>query len=54
MSLKPGTNRPFSAESSTLAADERSEVEQMVQSRTVLAGNVFRTRLGPHVGWRSS
>jgi transposase len=35
---------PFAAEAITLTADERAELEQMKQSRT-LAGDVFRARL---------
>ena len=36
---------PFTAEPITLSAEERSELEQMSQSRTLPAGDVFRARL---------
>ena len=36
---------PFTAEAITLTADERAELEQMTQSRTLPAGDVFRARL---------
>ena len=36
---------PFTAETITLSADERAELEQMTQSRTLPAGDVFRARL---------
>lgn len=36
---------PFTAEAITLASDERAELEQMTQSRTLPAGDVFRARL---------
>ena len=36
---------PFTAETITLSADERVELEQMTQSRTLPAGDVFRARL---------
>ncbi len=36
---------PFAAEAITLTADERVELEQMTQSRTLPAGDVFRARL---------
>jgi len=36
---------PFAAEAITLTADERAELEQMTQSRTLPAGDVFRARL---------
>src|SRR5215472_5730245 len=36
---------PFSAEAITLTTDERVELEQMTQSRTLPAGDVFRARL---------
>jgi transposase len=36
---------PFAAEAITLTADERAELEQMKQSRTLPAGDVFRARL---------
>lgn len=36
---------PFRAEAITLTADERAELEQMTQSRTLPAGDVFRARL---------
>jgi hypothetical protein len=36
---------PFTAEVITLTADERAELEQMAQSRTLPAGDVFRARL---------
>jgi len=36
---------PFTAEAITLSAEERSELEQMSQSRTLPAGDVFRARL---------
>ena len=36
---------PFTAEAITLSAEERSELEQMRQSRTLPAGDVFRARL---------
>ncbi len=36
---------PFAAEAITLSADERVELEQMGQSRTLPAGDVFRARL---------
>jgi hypothetical protein len=35
----------FSAKAITLAADERMELEQMTQWRTLPAGEVFRARL---------
>lgn len=35
----------FQAEAITLTPDERAEREQMTQSRTLPAGNVFRMRL---------
>ncbi len=36
---------PFAAEAITLTVDERVELEQMTQSRTLPAGDVFRARL---------
>src|SRR3974377_1966564 len=36
---------PFTAEAITLTAEERVELEQMSQSRTLPAGDVFRARL---------
>src|ERR1051326_6482121 len=36
---------PFTAEAITLTADKRTELEQMKQSRTLPAGDVFRARL---------
>jgi transposase len=36
---------PFTAEAITLSTEERSELEQMSQSRTLPAGDVFRARL---------
>jgi transposase len=36
---------PFAAEAITLSADERAELEQMTQSRTLPAGDVFGARL---------
>jgi len=36
---------PFTAETITLTADERAELEQITQSRTLPAGDVFRARL---------
>src|SRR5438270_5790369 len=36
---------PFSAEAITLTTEERVELEQMTQSRTLPAGDVFRARL---------
>src|SRR5215469_8817299 len=36
---------PFTAEAITLTPDEQSELEQMTQSRTLPAGDVFRARL---------
>src|ERR1051325_7640866 len=36
---------PFTAKAITLTADERAELEQMTQSRTLPAGDVFRARL---------
>src|SRR6476469_2491527 len=36
---------PFTAEPITLSTEERSELEQMRQSRTLSAGDVFRARL---------
>jgi transposase len=36
---------PFTAEAITLTGDERAELEQMTQSRTLPAGDVFRARL---------
>ena len=36
---------PFTAEAITLTTDERAELEQMTQSRTLPAGDVFRARL---------
>ena len=36
---------PFTAEAIKLTADERLELEQMTQSRTLPAGDVFRARL---------
>lgn len=36
---------PFTAEAITLASDERAELEQITQSRTLPAGDVFRARL---------
>ncbi len=36
---------PFAAEAITLTGDERAELEQMTQSRTLPAGDVFRARL---------
>jgi hypothetical protein len=36
---------PFAAEAITLTVEERSELEQMAQSRTLPAGDVFRARL---------
>jgi transposase len=36
---------PFTAEAITLTADERAELEQITQSRTLPAGDVFRARL---------
>lgn len=36
---------PFAAEAITLTGDERVELEQMTQSRTLPAGDVFRARL---------
>lgn len=36
---------PFTAEAITLTADERAELEQMTQSRSLPAGDVFRARL---------
>ena len=36
---------PFSAEAITLTSEERAELEQMTQSRTLPAGDVFRARL---------
>jgi len=36
---------PFAAEAITLTADERAELEQITQSRTLPAGDVFQARL---------
>ena len=36
---------PFTAEAITLTADERAELEEMTQSRSLPAGDVFRARL---------
>src|SRR6516162_5199624 len=36
---------PFTAEAITLTSEERAELEQMTQSRTLPAGDVFRARL---------
>ena len=36
---------PFAAETITLTTEEREELEQMTQSRTLPAGDVFRARL---------
>jgi len=36
---------PFTAETITLTADERAELEQMTKSRTLPAGDVLRARL---------
>lgn len=36
---------PFAAEAVTLTAEERAELEQMTQSRTLPSGDVFRARL---------
>jgi transposase len=36
---------PFAAEAITLTSDERAELEQITQSRTLPAGDVFRARL---------
>ena len=36
---------PFAGEAITLTTDERLELEQMTQSRTLPAGDVFRARL---------
>lgn len=36
---------PFTAEAITLSSDEQTELEQMTQSRTLPAGDVFRARL---------
>jgi transposase len=36
---------PFAAEAVTLTAEERAELEQMTQTRTLPAGDVFRARL---------
>jgi hypothetical protein len=36
---------PFAAEAITWTTEERGEFEQMTQSRTLPAGNVFRARL---------
>lgn len=36
---------PFTAEAIALTSDERAELEQMTQSRTLPAGDVFRARL---------
>jgi len=36
---------PFQSEAITLTDDERAELEQMTQSRTLRAGDVFRARL---------
>jgi hypothetical protein len=36
---------PFTAEAITLSTDERTELEQMTQSRTLPAGDAFRARL---------
>jgi transposase len=36
---------PFTAEAITLTGEERAELEQMTQSRTLPAGDVFRARL---------
>ena len=36
---------PFAAEAVTLTGEERVELEQMAQSRTLPAGDVFRARL---------
>jgi transposase len=36
---------PFAAEAITLTSEERMELQQMVQSRTLPAGDVFRARL---------
>jgi hypothetical protein len=36
---------PFRAQAITLSAEERAELEQMRQSRTLPAGDVFRARL---------
>ena len=36
---------PFTAEAITLTEDERAELEQMAQSRTLPAADVFRARL---------
>jgi transposase len=36
---------PFAAEAITLTGEERAELEQMTQSRTLPAGDVFRARL---------
>src|SRR5215831_2484345 len=36
---------PFTVEAIALSSDERTELEQMIQSRTLPAGDVFRARL---------
>jgi hypothetical protein len=36
---------PFTAKAITVTSDEQSELEQMTQSRTLPAGDVFRARL---------
>jgi DNA-directed RNA polymerase specialized sigma24 family protein len=36
---------PFAAETINLTTEERVELEQMTQSRTLPAGDVFRARL---------
>src|SRR5262245_16305498 len=36
---------PFAAEAITLTSDERAELEQITQSRTLPSGDVFRARL---------
>lgn len=36
---------PFAAEAITLTTEERVELEQITQSRTLPAGDVFRARL---------
>jgi hypothetical protein len=36
---------PFGSEPIALNADERAELEQITQSRTLPAGDVFRARL---------
>jgi Homeodomain-like domain len=36
---------PFTAETLTLTEDERAELQSMIQSRTLPAGDVFRAKL---------